>query len=183
MEQLLPAQYLQLIPMVIALVAMVRNRLPKIDGHETVLAVTAVLSVGLCFLAGGDTPAQLVKYGIMVALAGAGGMQALKYHATKSGETVARLSLPPPPKVPSIRPERGFVRLGLLFAIAVGGLLVACAAKPLVCPIVKVLDEACPFVIVELPDGTKEPVPREQVSLLALRARAARGAHDAGSDR
>lgn len=136
LQSLLPPQFLQLIPMVIALVALVRNRLPQVDGHEIVLGVSAAISVGLCFLVGGDTPAQLLKYGIMVALATTGGMQALKYHATKSGGvlvagTLESTSIPPPPKVPSIGPERGFARVGvLMWAAFVGTVaLVALAAS------------------------------------------------------
>ena len=188
LQSLLPTQYLELVPMVIAVVAMLRDRLPKVDGQEIVNLVAVAISIGLCFLVGGDTPAHLVKFGIMVALFASGGMQALKYHATKSGETTAaRLSIPPPSKVPSIGPQRGFTRTGpaLLLVVVSVALLVfsflyACAAKPLVCPIVKVLDEACPYVMVELGDGTREQVPREQIAGLALRARAARGVPDAG---
>lgn len=131
MEDLLPAKYLALVPMVVALVAMLRNRFPKIDGHEVVIGVSALLSVGLCFLTGGDTPANLVKYGIEVALAAAGGMQALKYHATKSGEaTATTLSFPPPAKVPSIGPQRGLARFeAFVFVGVLGfvGLIYACA--------------------------------------------------------
>jgi hypothetical protein len=132
LQSLLPPQFLQLIPMVVALVALVRNRLPQVDGHEIVLGVSAAISIGLCFLVGGDTPAQLLKYGIMVALATTGGMQALKYHATKSGGTLVSgtleaTSIPPPPKVPSIGVERGFARVGVLMWAAFAGTIAALA--------------------------------------------------------
>jgi hypothetical protein len=99
--------------MVVALVSLLRNRFPRIDGPEAVLGISALIAVGLCFLMGGDTPANLVRHGITIAIASVGGMAALKYHATKSGGTLVAgtldsTSIPAPPPVPNIGGERGF---------------------------------------------------------------------------
>jgi hypothetical protein len=52
--------------------------------------------------------------------------------------------------------------------------MVACAAKNIVCPIIHAVDEICPLVIVELPDGGQEAVPRADIQQTALQHRATR---------
>ncbi len=59
-----------------------------------------------------------------------------------------------------------------------------CGGK-IVCPIIRVANELCPVVMVELGDGTQEPVPTGDVVRMATARRAARlaAARDAGADR
>lgn len=77
----------------------------------------------------------------------------------------------------SIRPPGGYSAklvpvLGCLAVFAIGGC--NAAAKDTACQIVKAADELCPYVVVILPDGSKENVPREAIANLALEHKAAR---------
>jgi hypothetical protein len=71
-------------------------------------------------------------------------------------------------------------------AIGFACLFCACAAKPFICPIIETAGDLCKFLVVRLPDGSTETVPREAVVGVAMQARAARAAgakaSDAGSD-
>jgi len=58
------------------------------------------------------------------------------------------------------------------FALLVG--FYACAAKPFVCPTLRILADNCPLYLVELPDRSVEPVPREEIAKLATGLRASR---------
>lgn len=67
---------------------------------------------------------------------------------------------------------------------------IGCAAKPFVCPILKIAADACDSVVIVLPDGSEERVPTAAIVGVAQSARAARlagtaqpGAVDAGADR
>jgi hypothetical protein len=68
--------------------------------------------------------------------------------------------------------------------VAAGAL--GCAAKPYVCPIIKLADSVCQSVVVQLPDGTTEEVPKAAIMGVAMGARAQRmgamKAADAGVD-
>jgi len=85
----------------------------------------------------------------------------------------------------SVRPPMFPPALMLVLAIGVMG----CAAKPYICPIIETAGELCNFLVVRLPDGSTEQVPKSAVIGMAMSARAARfeaakaGASDAGADR
>lgn len=70
----------------------------------------------------------------------------------------------------------------VFFAIS----LTACAAKPFICPVIETAGEICKYLVVRLPDGSTETVPREAVVGMAMQARAARisgaKASDAGAE-
>lgn len=76
------------------------------------------------------------------------------------------------------------VAMLMVAALAIGG----CAAKPYICPIIETASELCQFLVVRLPDGSTEIVPKSAVVGMAMNARAARvagaaqGATDAGAD-
>lgn len=115
---------IQQIAVVVALVAMVRDQFPKIDGKAYVFGLAAAIATGLCVLIGGDSVRGMIQHALVVALSAAGGMQVVSYHATKSADVASRLSLRAPP-VPSLQP-RGFARADTLFLAALFGLAVAC---------------------------------------------------------
>jgi hypothetical protein len=63
-------------------------------------------------------------------------------------------------------------------ALALSG----CAAKGMVCPIIETAAELCPYLVVRLPDGSTETVPREAIMGVAQQARAMRTAGAKASD-
>lgn len=109
----------QLVLIVAALVAAVREQFPKIDGKAFVLGLAIVVSEALCFLIGGDTVRNIIQHGILIALTTAGGMHVVGYHATKAAEG-QRLSMPPAPRMPSIKPLAGVLLLALGVTLATG---------------------------------------------------------------
>lgn len=93
--------------------------------------------------------------------------------------------LPPPPPVPGpmaamaalrreyAHPSGHALIVGL--CLALGAVAVACGpAKAITCPILRVADELCPLVMVELPDGGTEAIPKADIRRLAEAQRAAR---------
>ena len=69
-----------------------------------------------------------------------------------------------------------------LLALTIAG----CAAKGLVCPALRIAADACETIIVVLPDGSEERIPKSAVVGMAMQARAARisgaKASDAGAE-
>ena len=51
---------------------------------------------------------------------------------------------------------------------------IGCAAKGLVCPALRIAADACETIIVVLPDGSEERIPKSAVVGMAMQARAAR---------
>ena len=95
---------------------------------------------------------------------------------------MARLSFEPDARRFWLRyPAAVGVAIGLC-VVALGG----CAAKPYICPIIETAGELCNFLVVRLPDGSTETVPKSAIIGMAMSARAARvsGAKvgDAGAD-
>lgn len=91
----------------------------------------------------------------------------------------------PGPKIISVPPPRKSVNPPpMAVLVLAGALLVGCAAKAIVCPVIKLASDVCPLIMVELPDGTVEAVPKEQIAGLAMQARASRmgSARDAGPE-
>jgi hypothetical protein len=90
------------------------------------------------------------------------------------------ISVPPPRN--SVNPPPLAVMLIVTTLLAL--YVCACAA---VCPTIKLASDVCPLIMVELPDGTFEAVPKEQIAAVAAQTRAARlsakGSADAGADR
>lgn len=81
------------------------------------------------------------------------------------------------------RGEQGFATVtalawaGLVAVVAGLALCASCAAvKPAVCPLIKLVDEACPYVMVAFPDGHQEAFLREDVVKGARAAADARAA-------
>ena len=92
----------------------------------------------------------------------------------------------PGPKIISVPPPRKSVSpppLAMMVAVAFAGgaILFACGK---VCPIIKVASDVCPIIMVELPDGTMEPVPTKHIEGLAVQSAASRrgSARDAGAE-
>lgn len=104
---------LQLTAAVVLVIARLRAQFPRLDGAASVLGVSAVLAVLLELLTEwGDASLRvLVLRGLGVALGAAGGMQALAYHAQKSGAATSAAVLesmrPPPPPPPYVAPAMG----------------------------------------------------------------------------
>lgn len=172
---------------VVALVAALRDKFPKIDGF-LVLLVSMATGVGLSYLAGGTDHRTIITRGILVAMAASGAMKALAYHAEKSQPIPTELE---PAKwhvgvLDTREDERGFARAGVLLwtaaigLIAMAGLLVlfgmqgCAAAKAGTCPTIHLLGELCPTVMVEWSDKQgvqhREAVKREELVLLGRRA-------------
>ncbi|HMJ52096.1 MAG TPA: hypothetical protein VK540_08465 [Polyangiaceae bacterium] len=73
-------------------------------------------------------------------------------------------------------------------AIGVCALVISgCAAKNIACPILRLAADACEEIVIILPDGSEERVPKSAIAGVAMSARAARvsgaKAGDAGADR
>jgi len=90
------------------------------------------------------------------------------------------ISVPPPRQTVTPPPLPTTLKMATL-VIAMGALPLACAA---ICPTIKLASDICPIIMVELPDGSLEPVPKAQITGLAVQSRAMRTAppRDAGPE-
>jgi hypothetical protein len=87
----------------------------------------------------------------------------------------------PPPNVPPMFPTKlvGLAKpFVFVFFLALG---FACAYRQAVCQVIDLASEVCPLILVKLPDGGTEQVPKEEVAALAARVGAARARADAGT--
>jgi hypothetical protein len=104
---------------------------------------------------------------------------------------------PPPPSVPppdwaddSLRPPAKPTIVPVTWTKMVAGVAVALAlaacvgARAAVCPVIDLASTLCPLILVKMPDGTQEVVPRDRIAETAMRVRAARmsGAADAARE-
>jgi hypothetical protein len=111
-----------------------------------------------------------------------GGWKGAVVAETKSadGEPGPKVITVPPPPRHSVNPPPMVVVAILSLAV--------CYACGAVCPTIKLASDVCPLIMVELPDGTKEAVPSEELKPLVMAAKAkrlsaaARVTSDAGAD-
>jgi len=77
---------------------------------------------------------------------------------------------PPPPRMPPMFPKLA----ALVFGLALVLVFYACAYRQAVCQAIDLANKVCPFILVQMPDGTTERIPVEVVEVAAVRVRIAR---------
>ena len=106
--------------LVVTLIGLIRSKYKKLDGAYVPLVATPFCVLFAWLVQAGDLH-SVFRHGLMIGGIASGGMTALGYHATKSGEAIGQkiaASLPPPassetpilPTIPPVPPPpRGFI--------------------------------------------------------------------------
>ena len=165
-------------------------KLPTVAGNYRALIVALLAGASTLFdglMNGFDVKASLSSFLILSVPSIVQELIKVVFGAgPSSGKGSATLDAPANPGGTSMRPPAMKMVAGFAAAVAFGCAALACAAKPIICPVLDVAAEVCPLIAVKLPDGTTEMVRREDIAGVAMQARAARlakpGASDAGAE-
>jgi hypothetical protein len=151
--------------------------------------VWAVFLAALDRLATGGTWYDAIAGGFVAGCTAIAAHEVL-VNGVRKGRDFGVKKQPPPPAIPppdwaddSLRPEPKETILPTWPKIAAGGFMGLAAvsvtiavascvgARGAVCPIIDLASQLCPLILVKLPDGSEELVPRDRIADAALRVR------------